>query len=94
MLYHLDMTSFFLYKIYKLFLSVTFVTQVMCLLTYNYKYRFRGCTLGFFFEFIRTNGHLNVHIQESFTDNVQNKIIGKTKIIVLNIIRVINPWSK
>ena len=25
---------------------------------------------------------------------VQNKIIGKTKIIVLNIIRVTNPWSK
>lgn len=109
------------------------------------------------FEFISTNGHLNVHIKESLTDNeqivfniirdkeritksgiairigkseksgqrffsslirsimknieyyneeiivnkflnesgyVQNKIIGKTKIIVLNIIRVVNPWSK
>ena len=25
---------------------------------------------------------------------VQNKIIGKRKVIVLNIVRVINPWSK
>lgn len=40
---------------------------------------YRKEAYGFFFEFIRTNFHLNVHIKERLTDNKQ---------IVFNIIRV------
>ena len=36
----------------------------------------------------------NVHIKESLTDNEQNKIIGKAKIILLNINKSYKPMVK
>lgn len=45
---------------------------------YGVGWTYRKEAYGFFFEFIRTNVHLNVHIKESLTDSEQ---------IVFNIIR-------
>ena len=45
---------------------------------YGVGWTYRKEAYGFFFEFIRTNGHLNVLINESLTNNEQ---------IVFNIIR-------